>query len=64
MFLKKTELNTLLNKVGGTVFNNSVYFCSTEYYDIWAWGVNFSNGGVYDGVPKEEVHYVRLVRAI
>ena len=63
MFLKKTELNTLLNEVSGTQFSTSYYWSSSEYSSFNAWKVAFSNGGVgNDG--KNYNDRVRLVRAI
>ena len=63
MFLKKTELNTLLGKVSGSTFSSSYYWSSSEYSSDRAWGVDFSSGLVDDG-GKVYYNYVRLVRAI
>ena len=65
MFLKKTELNTLLGKVSGSAFSSSAYWSSSEYGSAGAWRVNFSHGYVdyYYGTKDTDI-YVRLVRAI
>ena len=44
----KDEINKLLEEIGGDPLASD-YWSSTEYSAYLAWGVNFSNGGVYSG---------------
>ena len=62
MYLKMTELNTLLGKVSGTALTGT-YWSSTEYGSDFAWYVHFWNGDVYS-VDKSYYYRLRLVRAI
>ena len=64
IFLKKTELNTLLEKVSGSAFSNSFYWASSESSSGKAWGVLFGNGGVNSNGKNSFSYFVRLVRAI
>ena len=63
MFLKMTELNTLLSKVGGTQFSSNWYWSSSEYSSGDAWLVGFSGGNVSIS-NKSGSYRLRLVRAI
>ena len=63
MYLKRTELDELLNKIGGNTLSNFRYWSSSEHYDDSAWYVDFS-GGTVDGTYKNYSGRRRLVRAI
>ena len=63
MFLKMTELNTLLSKVPATQFSTSYYWSSSECSSSDAWRVSFSYGSV-DFNNERSLYRVRLVRAI
>ena len=64
MFLKRTELNTLLDKVRGKkITNNYIYWSSTDSIDDLMWTVSFYSGNVGRATNKGSFH-VRLIREI
>ena len=63
IFLKKTELNTLLGKVSGSAISSNVYWSSSEYNTNYVWLVGFSGSDV-SYANKVNGNAVRLVRAI
>ena len=44
---------------------NAIYWTASPYasYSQYAWGIDFSNGGIIGSLQKKNVHYVRLVRS-
>ena len=58
----KQEINEALAYVGGAKFTDTWYWSSTEYYQFFAWYVNFSNGFT-SGTYKSFAYAVRAVAA-
>ena len=63
MCLNVTEINTLLDKCGGTSLPMDWHWSSSEYTATGAWCVNFSDSQVC-GVGKDGRVYVRFCRDI
>ena len=70
MLLKKSDLETILNKILGTAFEEYFYWSSSEYVDedcniYSAWGVYFDDVPyVTYGTSRDSYFSVRLVRTI
>ncbi len=51
------------NVIGGFVTSNYYYWSSSEFNDLYAWGLYFFSGGAWTGNGKNNPNYVRAVRA-
>lgn len=64
IYLKGSEINTLLGKCGGTTLPTNYHWSSSECRYDRAWYVNFSNGLVNNNYDKNNFMYVRFLRDI
>ena len=64
MFLKRSELGTLLSKVSGSSFSSGWHWSSTEYTATAVWFVVFPQGFVGYNGKAADTYYVRLIREI
>ena len=63
IYQNKDVLNTALGKIGGTKLGTDWYWSSSENSSYHAWGLSFSNGGVYGYGKNSNGGYVRPVLA-
>lgn len=63
IYRHKGEINDALEYVDGDLLGDKWYWSSTENSAAGAWGINFSNGNLYNGLSKQGSGGVRAVAA-
>ena len=65
MFPNMTDINTVLEKIGGTEISAEDFWSSTEHTNSTGWYINMRMGQVWhDSKYDDDYYYVRFIRDI